>query len=265
LKICARPQNRNRYCPPACVKSNRPFSPLSCVESLPRRRRSLGICRIHKNVAAVDRLGSAPLRASRRISHASALPRRDAPELCKNRPPKTEGAGKAGCPLHPQPRAQSVESTRVSHHRFTGTPGFPRAMVLTASFALSPVTGLCCHRHRRSLLRQLDASVGASGPHDFTVRVSTVRLRTFVHRRCRVHRIPHPTFVTTAKRPSFGCGMAWVLKVFLPAGETNYFCEWDWTTQIRLNSLGKSRFTLARIPGLRAGADSPQMALHFRV
>jgi len=35
-------------------------------------------------------------------------------------PRKTEGAGKAGCPMHPQPRVQSVESTRVSHHRSTG-------------------------------------------------------------------------------------------------------------------------------------------------
>jgi hypothetical protein len=30
-------------------------------------------------------------------------------------------------------------------------------MVLTVSFALSPVIGLCCHRRRRNL-RQLDAS-----------------------------------------------------------------------------------------------------------
>jgi hypothetical protein len=29
------------------------------------------------------------------------------------------------------------------------TPGIPRAMVLTVSFALSSVTGLSCHRRRR--------------------------------------------------------------------------------------------------------------------
>jgi hypothetical protein len=34
-----------------------------------------------------------------------------APELCKNfRPHKTEGAGKAGCPLHPQPRMQNEKA-----------------------------------------------------------------------------------------------------------------------------------------------------------
>jgi hypothetical protein len=52
------------------------------------------------------------------------------------------------------------------------TPGIPRAMVLTVSFVLFPVIGLCCHRHQRSCLRQLDASVEASEPHDFAVRIT---------------------------------------------------------------------------------------------
>jgi len=47
-------------------------------------------------------------------------------------------------------------------------------MVLTVSFVLSPVIGLlvtvvrAMPKHRR----QLDASVEASGPHDFAVRVT---------------------------------------------------------------------------------------------
>ena len=107
-------------------------------------------------------------------------------------------------------RAWCVESTRVSHHRFTGTHGLPCAMVLTAYFALSPVTGLCCHRRpqetsKKLASRELDASVGASGPHDFAVRASVIRLLT-----CRVHRIPHPTSVTIAKRPSGGTGWRWM-------------------------------------------------------
>jgi hypothetical protein len=52
------------------------------------------------------------------------------------------------------------------------SPGIPRAMVLTVSFVLSRVTGLVCHPRRRSCLHRLDASVGASGPHDFAVRCS---------------------------------------------------------------------------------------------
>jgi hypothetical protein len=45
-------------------------------------------------------------------------------------------------------------------------------MVLTASFVLSPVIGLSCHRPRRDAKhhRQLDFSVEKSGPHDFAVR-----------------------------------------------------------------------------------------------
>ena len=65
-----------------------------------------------------------------------------------------------------------------SHHGHTGTPGIPRAMVLTVSFVISPVIGLCCHRRKRSCVRKLDASVEASGPHDFAVREA----RAFVFR-----------------------------------------------------------------------------------
>jgi hypothetical protein len=48
-------------------------------------------------------------------------------------------------------------------------------MVLTVSFVLSPVTGLFCHRHPADNSARLDASVGASGPHDFAVRISILR------------------------------------------------------------------------------------------
>jgi hypothetical protein len=65
------------------------------------------------------------------------------------------------------------------------SPGIPRAMVLTVSSALSLVTGLVCHHHRQNCFRQLDAGVGASGPHGFAVRLCAVR-----YRHIRVHRIP---------------------------------------------------------------------------
>ena len=121
-------------------------------------------------------------------------------------------------------RACSVESTRVSHHGRTGKhPAFPHAMVLTASFVLSPEIGLSCLRRLRNCIRKLDAGVEASGPHDFTVRVSTFR-----QAHCRVHRIPCPTSVTIAKRPSVGRDgdgyeVIWVKR----KGE--YFCKGDWT------------------------------------
>jgi hypothetical protein len=150
-----------------------------------------------------------------------------------------EGVGNAGCPLHPRSRVHFVlvERTRVT----TSTPerpAFPHAMVLTAYVALSPVTGLFCHRRQRISglsapgradlpSRELDASVGASGPHDFAVRSNISRQRaidrsriqrtrpaiTSRAKRCRVHRIPCPTSVTIAKRPSVWDGMAKVLDV----------------------------------------------------
>jgi hypothetical protein len=48
-------------------------------------------------------------------------------------------------------------------------------MVLTAYFVLSPAIGLVCHRHLANGFAKLDAGVEASGPHDFTVRISAVR------------------------------------------------------------------------------------------
>jgi hypothetical protein len=51
---------------------------------------------------------------------------------------------------------------------------------------LSSVTGLIVTVAPKKLASQeLDASIGASGPHDFAVRVSAVR-----QKRIRVHRIP---------------------------------------------------------------------------
>jgi hypothetical protein len=56
-------------------------------------------------------------------------------------------------------------------------------MVLTASFVLSPATGFVATVIPEKLASQdLDASIGASGPHDFSVRFSAVR-----YRRVRVH------------------------------------------------------------------------------
>ena len=81
---------------------------------------------------------------------------------------------------------------------------------------LSPAIGLFCHRRRRNAehYRQLDASVEASGPHGFAVRGKRIRLLRY-----RVHRIPHPTSVTIAKRPSFGAGRGGLLKVICPSSQ----------------------------------------------
>jgi hypothetical protein len=78
----------------------------------------------------------------------------------------------------------------------------------TVSFVLSPVTGLFCHRRFADRSTKLDASVGASRPHDFAVRNGMLRL-------CTPMRPSHPapTFVTIAKRPSYRDRMCGVVEV----------------------------------------------------
>ena len=100
-------------------------------------------------------------------------------------PSKSEGAGKAGCALHPRSRVQIGQKNA---HEHTGSAEAIRPSLrdgFTAYFALSPVTGFLATVAARINPAQLDTSVGVSGPHDFAVRVST-----FVKARFRVHRIP---------------------------------------------------------------------------
>jgi hypothetical protein len=128
-----------------------------------------------------------------------ASPRRVTPELSMHPSPQ-EGVGNAGRPLHPQPRVGKIKPHERSHHGRAGITRHSRTrMVLTVSFALSLVTGLFCHHRLQDTTCQLDASVGTSGPHDFAVR----GLHRSSCKRTRVHRIPRPTSVTIAKRPSF--------------------------------------------------------------
>jgi hypothetical protein len=52
--------------------------------------------------------------------------------------------------MRPQPRVENKNHTSVVTTVTPESPGIPRAMVLTVSFALSPVTGLVCHRHQQN-------------------------------------------------------------------------------------------------------------------
>src|SRR5215218_3791917 len=77
-------------------------------------------------------------------------------------------------------RTRSLACKNRKHTSIVATdppenPAFPHAMVLTVSFVISPVIGLSCHRRQQVTTCQLDASVEASEPHDFAVRVSAIR------------------------------------------------------------------------------------------
>jgi hypothetical protein len=97
------------------------------------------------------------------------------PSCCMSHPRKQRAQGKPGARCTRSLVCSVLVAHECSHYRFTGTPSFPCAMVLTACFVLSPVTGLSCHRHLADNSAKLDASVGASGPHDFAVRISIIR------------------------------------------------------------------------------------------
>jgi hypothetical protein len=104
---------------------------------------------------------------------------------------------------------------RARAYRLSGGTRHPLRNGFTAYAALSPVIGLVCHRRRRSPLRQLDASVEASGPHGFAVRSNVVRpaRQPIAHEVQSAPRHPwradafasttsHSAFVTTRDRPS---------------------------------------------------------------
>src|ERR1700737_4220005 len=107
---------------------------------------------------------------------ARSIPRRERPRCASTLSLQRQRAqGKPGVRCTRSVVCSVLVAHECSHHRFTGTPSFPCAMVLTAYFVLSPVTGLFCHRHLADNSAKLDASVGASGPHAFPVRLSIIR------------------------------------------------------------------------------------------
>jgi len=132
------------------------------------------------------------------------------PSCCKNSRP--EGVGNAGCPMHPQPRVRilAVSMHTSIHSEPPESPGIParngfngflRALLgdracLSPSPAESRVSGPTGPTSR---FRRLDASVGASGPHDFAVRRQAPSSEALP-----ASTASRPAFVTIAIRPSSG-------------------------------------------------------------
>ena len=98
---------------------------------------------------------------------------------------QTEGAGMPGARCTRGLVCNRHKKMRTRAYRAAEASDIPCAMVLRL-ISCSPRSGRArCHRRRRNCFHRLDASIGASGPHDFTVRIRTIR-----QRRIRVHRIP---------------------------------------------------------------------------
>ena len=142
---------------------------------------------------------------------------------CGSRPPHSRGAfAPECCWKFPHPpnrgrreyrvRAAPTVSCAKNVHKNThtsiqvsgNTPAFPAQWFYSLFISGSPrCTELDSHRHRQCLNRQLDTSVGVSGPHDFAVR-----LRRFRQRRLQRPPLPVPAFEDDRERPSGWDGMA---------------------------------------------------------
>jgi hypothetical protein len=183
-----------------------------------------------RNDCSLDRCVASLLAMRHSNSDTASPSRREAPEALFSSAAQ-RGRGERRMPVAPAAsRALCIGRKHTSKRVHRNHPTFPHAMVLTVSFALSPVTGLVCHRRLRiksclspvgpTRLRKLDASVGASGPHDFAVRcnisrpLAVDRSRAFRQPALQSRRAQNaaastaslPASVTIAIRPSRGVG-----------------------------------------------------------
>jgi hypothetical protein len=101
-------------------------------------------------------------------------------------PSEQEGAGKAGCALHPRSRVQKCTKKRTRAYRFSGgNPAFPARWFTGLFRALPGDRAFLPPSSPRSLL--LKNLTPASGRQDHTASPSATT--AFVIRRLRVHRI----------------------------------------------------------------------------
>ena len=110
-----------------------------------------------------------------------------------------ENRGRRESRVPTAPAVSCAKRTVIGAHEHTGSAETARLSPrngFTAYFVLSPVSGLCCHRHlAKNFPTRLSASVAAPGPHDFAVRAACVRLSqafasTASHRAFRDDREP---------------------------------------------------------------------------
>ncbi len=113
-------------------------------------------------------------------------------------PPRKEGAGNAGCWPHPRAlRAKEMHFCARKQPQGSRNNRHSLRNGVTA-YTWSPrCSGLSGHRRLVLVTRSL---IPASGDRDNTTSPSASS--AFVFRTRYVHRIPPPTFVTIAKRPS---------------------------------------------------------------
>ena len=152
--------------------------------------------------------------------------------------------GRRECRAPDAPASRVCKNSGSEHTRWSGhtgnRPAFP-AQWFTAYFALSPATGFFATVIPEKLASQeLDASIGASGPHDFAVRTHTPFVKG-----ASASTTSRPAFVTIASRPSEWDGTAGEMKVICANREAKYFFAKGWTAKSLICPSGCRTGTLA--------------------
>jgi hypothetical protein len=130
------------------------------------------------------------------------------------RPSSKEGAGNAGCRLHPWSACRK-KCTR-QNHRFSRYNRHSLRNGFNGLYVVSPVRPgfvVTVISVMRSIIAK---SAPASGRRDHTTSPSAIRHSS---RDDRVHRIPLPTSVTIAKRPSCGSETRGSIVVICPTAQ----------------------------------------------
>ena len=162
--------------------------------------------------------------------------------------PSNEGAGNAGCALHPRSRVQMARvKTHTSIQGSGEHPTFPAQWLYGLSRAHPGVSGSSRLRRLRiagsskpgradSPSADLTPTIEASGPHDFAVRFDTARLPVLktahgVYPALPFHRAhdavastatPVPTFGNDGQRPFPGDRMAGFITVIWVSGKAKF-------------------------------------------
>jgi hypothetical protein len=141
---------------------------------------------------------------------------------------------------HTSSHHRSAENSR--HSLRDGFNGLYRA--LPGDRACLPPSPL-----RSLLLKRLDASIGASGPHGFAVRNKRFRPAHLRAPDAVASTASHPNVRDDHDTPLWRGGMATNKPVIWVGWKQKYFSAYGWTAQISLNSLEKLAQTHTRFRG----------------
>jgi hypothetical protein len=137
-------------------------------------------------------------------------------------------------------------------------------MVLTASFVISPAIGFFVTVAGSALAADLNASVEASGPHDFSVRIAALSSSA-----PPASTASRPNVRDDGQRPSSGRDGG-DKQLICVKREAEYFFDEDWTGQISLNRLDNFDFARKSVgrskgPSPGIGRDSGRGTFHIRL